>query len=192
MKVHEQIRKYRKQYNFSQEELADKIYVSRQTISNWENGKSYPDIENLLILSTLFHITLDELIKGDIEVMRKELDNHVMDVWTGVMLIFLVLGVVTGIPLTYALSWWGFGITIVLLVIGMGASIKVELIKKRHNIKTFKEIMAFTENKNLNLEDRLKSQKGYWKEQLLMIVGSAIITLVLAYVALIVTKLIMN
>jgi Predicted transcriptional regulators len=57
MKVHEQIRKYRKQYNFSQEELAEKIYVSRQTISNWENGKSYPDIENLLILSTLFHIT---------------------------------------------------------------------------------------------------------------------------------------
>ncbi|CAJ1190762.1 hypothetical protein CPEBRM1_ABPJDJAI_01259 [Companilactobacillus paralimentarius] len=192
MKVHEQIRKYRKQYNFSQEELADKIYVSRQTISNWENGKSYPDIENLLILSTLFHITLDELIKGDIEVMRKELDNHVMDVWTGVMLIFLVLGVVAGIPLTYALSWWGFGITIVLLAIGMGASIKVELIKKRHNIKTFKEIMAFTENKNLNLEDRLKSQKGYWKEQLLMIVGSTIITLMLALVALIITKLIMN
>lgn len=192
MKVHEQIRKYRKQYNFSQEELAEKIYVSRQTISNWENGKSYPDIENLLILSTLFHITLDELIKGDIEVMRKELDNHVMDVWTGVMLIFLVLGVVAGIPLTYALSWWGFGITIVLLAIGMGASIKVELIKKRHNIKTFKEIMAFTENKNLNLEDRLKSQKGYWKEQLLMIVGSTIITLMLALVALIITKLIMN
>ncbi|CAJ1177216.1 transcriptional regulator [Companilactobacillus paralimentarius DSM 13238 = JCM 10415] len=192
MKVHEQIRKYRKQYNFSQEELADKIYVSRQTISNWENGKSYPDIENLLILSTLFHITLDELIKGDIEVMRKELDNHVMDVWTGVMLIFLVLGVVAGIPLTYALSWWGFGITIVLLAIGMGASIKVELIKKRHNTKTFKEIMAFTENKNLNLEDRLKSQKGYWKEQLLMIVGSTIITLILALVALIITKLIMN
>jgi hypothetical protein len=78
------------------------------------------------------------------------------------------------------------------LAIGMGASIKVELIKKRHNIKTFKEIMAFTENKNLNLEDRLKSQKGYWKEQLLMIVGSTIITLMLALVALIITKLIMN
>jgi hypothetical protein len=52
--------------------------------------------------------------------------------------------------------------------------------------------MAFTENKNLNLEDRLKSQKGYWKEQLLMIVGSTIITLILALVALIITKLIMN
>lgn len=192
MKVHEQIRKYRKQFNFSQEELADKIYVSRQTISNWENGKSYPDIENLLILSTLFHISIDELIKGDVGVMRKEIDNHTMDIWTSAMLIFLILGVVVGIPLTYALSWWGFGITIILLAIGMGAAIKVELIKKRHNIKTFKEIVAFTENKNLNPEDRLKSQKGYWKEQLLMIVGSAIITLVLALVALIVTKLIIN
>ncbi|KAE9560526.1 hypothetical protein ATN92_10280 [Companilactobacillus bobalius] len=187
-----EIRKYRKQFNFSQEELADKIYVSRQTISNWENNKSYPDIENLLILSTLFHISIDELIKGDVGVMRKEIDIHTTGVWTGVMLIFLILGVVVGIPLTYTLSWWGLGITIVLLAIGMGASIKVELIKKRHNIKTFKEIVAFTENKSLNPEERLKSQKGYWKEQLLMIVGSTIITLVLALVVLIVTKLITN
>ncbi|WP_234032573.1 hypothetical protein [Companilactobacillus bobalius] len=124
--------------------------------------------------------------------MRKEIDIHTTGVWTGVMLIFLILGVVVGIPLTYTLSWWGLGITIVLLAIGMGASIKVELIKKRHNIKTFKEIVAFTENKSLNPEERLKSQKGYWKEQLLMIVGSTIITLVLALVVLIVTKLITN
>ena len=189
-KVHEQIRKYRKQFGFSQEELADKIYVSRQTISNWENGKSYPDIENLLILSTLFHISIDELIKGDIGIMRKELDTHIMDIWTGIMLIFLMLGIVIGVPLTYALSWWGFSITVILLTIGMGASIKVELIKKKHNIKTFKEIVAFTENRKLDPEERLKSRQNHWKEQLLMVTGSAIITLILVAVALMVTKLI--
>lgn len=44
--------------NLSQEELAEKIYVTRQTISNWENDKSYPDIHSLLLLSSTFHISL--------------------------------------------------------------------------------------------------------------------------------------
>lgn len=53
MDLSHQIKKYRKQLAFSQEELAEKIYVSRQTISNWENERSYPDIHNLLLLSVL-------------------------------------------------------------------------------------------------------------------------------------------
>ena len=48
--------------NLSQEELAEKIYVTRQTISNWENDKSYPDIHSLLLLSSTFHISLAELL----------------------------------------------------------------------------------------------------------------------------------
>ena len=45
MELSKQIKKYRTETNLSQEELADKIYVSRQTISNWENEKNYPDIK---------------------------------------------------------------------------------------------------------------------------------------------------
>lgn len=45
---------------FSQEELAEKIYVSRQTISNWETAKNYPDIHSLLRLSSLFNVSLDQ------------------------------------------------------------------------------------------------------------------------------------
>ena len=47
MELNKQIKKYRTEANLSQEELADKIYVSRQTISNWENEKNYPDIKSL-------------------------------------------------------------------------------------------------------------------------------------------------
>ena len=50
MELSKQIKKYRTEANLSQEELADKIYVSRQTISNWENEKNYPDIKNSAIL----------------------------------------------------------------------------------------------------------------------------------------------
>ena len=59
--------------NLSQEELAERVYVTRQTISNWENSKNYPDIHSLLLLSSLFHISLDQLIKGDIDIMKEEI-----------------------------------------------------------------------------------------------------------------------
>ena len=50
MKLNAQIKKYRMKKNLSQEELAEKVYVTRQTISSWENEKNYKDINSLLIL----------------------------------------------------------------------------------------------------------------------------------------------
>ena len=73
MEISTQIKKYRNTMELSQEELAEKIYVTRQTISNWENGKSYPDIHSLLLLSSLFNVSLDQLIKGDIEIMKNDI-----------------------------------------------------------------------------------------------------------------------
>lgn len=54
MELGKQIRKYRKEQSLSQDELAEKVYVSRQTISNWENDKSYPDVNSLILLSEVF------------------------------------------------------------------------------------------------------------------------------------------
>ena len=58
MELSTQVKKYRTELKLSQEELAEKVYVTRQTISNWENGKSYPDIHSLLLLSSLFDVQL--------------------------------------------------------------------------------------------------------------------------------------
>lgn len=71
MEIGRQIRKYRQELNMSQEELADHVFVTRQTVSNWENDKNYPDINNLLLLSSLFGISLDILVKGDMEKWKK-------------------------------------------------------------------------------------------------------------------------
>lgn len=76
MKLNKQIKEYRLQENLSQEELADKIFVSRQTISNWETNKSYPNVESLLLLSEVFQTSLDRLIKGDLNNMKKEVNAH--------------------------------------------------------------------------------------------------------------------
>lgn len=56
----------RKANSLSQEELAEKLNVSRQAISKWERGEAYPDIENLIAISELFHVTLDDLVNGTI------------------------------------------------------------------------------------------------------------------------------
>ena len=61
----ERIYKFRRKSGLSQEQLAEKIGVSRQAISKWESGTSTPELEKLLALSECFHITLDELVKEE-------------------------------------------------------------------------------------------------------------------------------
>ncbi len=56
------IKYYRKKNNLSQEELAEKIGVSRQSVSFWETGQTQPTIDNIIALSKIFHITADELL----------------------------------------------------------------------------------------------------------------------------------
>jgi transcriptional regulator with XRE-family HTH domain len=59
------IKTEREKLNMSQDDLAQKMDISRQAISKWETGNSYPDIEKILRLSEIFNLSLDELVKGD-------------------------------------------------------------------------------------------------------------------------------
>lgn len=67
MNLAEKIITLRTNYNMSQGDLAEKLNVSRQSVSKWETGASIPDLEKLIAMSELFHITLDGLVKGDAE-----------------------------------------------------------------------------------------------------------------------------
>ena len=71
-----QIKKYRVEFSLSQDELAKKLFVTRQSISNWENDKTYPDIKSLVLMSEVFSVSLDELVKGDMEIMKKEISEQ--------------------------------------------------------------------------------------------------------------------
>ncbi|RSU09692.1 hypothetical protein CBF29_10970 [Vagococcus elongatus] len=71
MNIGESIKINRKKLSLTQDELAEKIHVSRQTISSWENLKSLPDITSLILLSDVYEVSLDELIKGDISMVKK-------------------------------------------------------------------------------------------------------------------------
>lgn len=81
MIISDQIKLGRKKLGMSQSELADTIWVSRNTISNWENGSTTPDIQSLILMSALFGITLDEFVKGDAHVMAHAIardKNHIL------------------------------------------------------------------------------------------------------------------
>jgi transcriptional regulator with XRE-family HTH domain len=65
MEIGKKLKETRVKCNMTQEQVSEMLYVSRQTISNWENEKSYPDIISIIKLSDLYSISLDELLKGD-------------------------------------------------------------------------------------------------------------------------------
>ena len=64
----ENLMRSRKKSGLSQEEVAAKLGISRQTVSKWELGETLPDIQQAKKLSTLYHITLDELVELDLQV----------------------------------------------------------------------------------------------------------------------------
>ena len=74
MEIGKKLKEARLRSGFTQEQAAEKILVSRQTISNWENEKSLPDIVSVMNMSDLYEISLDELLKGD-QKMRKKVEK---------------------------------------------------------------------------------------------------------------------
>ncbi len=156
MDIGSRIKKYREEQNISQEELALKIFVSRQTISNWETDKSYPDIKSLIMLSNIFNVSLDNFIKKDIEEMRKIIDSKKVkefNVMSYVFLVEMLVLIISAYPLFKLLDFIGFIIWISLYIISFGTARVIERFKKENNIQTYKEIIAFIDGKKLTYEE---------------------------------------
>ena len=71
MRIADKIKNARIQKGYTQEQVAENLLVSRQTISNWENGKSLPDIISIIKMSELYELSLDEMMKGDKALLKK-------------------------------------------------------------------------------------------------------------------------
>lgn len=185
MELGSQIKKYRNELSLFQDALAEKVYVSRQTISNWENGKSYPDVNSLVLLSEVFQTSIDRLIKGDVEVMKKQVRSEDTREFkrlnTLYFILFLAL-MVSPIPLAYYLRIMGIVIWAVLAAATLFVALAVEKKKKQFDIQTYREIIAFSEGKRLDEieKDRENGKQSYQKT--LLIMGSGIITLIIAVV----------
>lgn len=157
MELARQLKAKREEHGLSQDEVAKVIFVSRQTVSNWENDKTYPDVQSLLLLSQLFGVSIDELIKGDAVAMQQAIreDSRKMRLLSIGMLVFSGLAFL--FLLIFSLAWQepsgfarmskgniaGAATFIVLYAIGFGMAIAIDRLKKKHDIVTYREIDRF-------------------------------------------------
>lgn len=184
MELGGQIKRYRTRLGLSQEELADRIFVTRQSVSNWENGRTYPDLQSLLRLSDLFGLSLDELIKGDIETMKEEINRleiQKMNRWGGILALLMLTLMLLPAPLLKLLDTAGFLLVMApLFLVGMAVALKVEKIKKDNDVHTYKEILAFSEGRRLDELDKAveKGKRPY--QALVAALSSALLTLLAA------------
>ena len=110
-KVSKNIKKLRTQHGLTQEDVAKKLFVTRQTVSSWESGRTQPDIETLMKLSELFSVSAEELIYGKSKLISEEEKNNASR--QKLIIIFSVLGSVltaVGLVLIFVNYWDKFPI----------------------------------------------------------------------------------
>ena len=105
MEIHKKLKEARTKSGLTQEQVAEKVMVSRQTISNWENGKSLPDIVSVMNLSDLYQISLDELLKGD-QKMREKMKKDATIFKTNKRLIMTTGMIVLAVVVIYLVSFF--------------------------------------------------------------------------------------
>ena len=191
MEIGKQIKTHRAKFGLSQEEFADKIFVTRQTVSNWENDKSYPDINSLVLMAEVFGVSLDSLVKGDIEEMNEKIKTEDIEylnkanrrltlafVWDFFMLV----------PLLKLFGIWGAVIFGTVFILGFIEAVKIEKYKKQMDIQTYKEINAFMEGKRL---DEIEKQREIAKrpyQKILIAIGCAVAAFLLTYLMAVIFK----
>ncbi|MGA9289803.1 MAG: helix-turn-helix transcriptional regulator [Anaerobacillus sp.] len=142
----EKLKGERKKKGWSQEEFAEQLFVSRQSVSKWENGQNYPSIEIIIKISDLLGITIDELLRSDEELTEKVIRDSqqlahpklkfLFDVLflIGVVLLIIKIGIVllmkfTSLDIVLSGGWflWNFGPLILMVGAGIGSGIVKEI-----------------------------------------------------------------
>ena len=152
MDVGKQIKKFRQDLKLSQEELASKIFVTRQTISNWENGKNYPDVNSLVMLSQLFNTSLDILVKGDVIEMEKQVeqdDVRRFKLDTIIFTVLIILTVISVVPLFLYLKLAGIVLWLLIARVMIYYVMQLNKQKRNNDIQTYRETLAFIEDKEI-------------------------------------------
>lgn len=168
MELGQQLKAHRKELGISQDELAEKIFVSRQSISNWENNKTYPDIHTLLLLAKTFGVSLDELIKGDVEEMKEEINAQERAGFNRDSVCFAIFGIVTVLSIAPLYAFLDYiGCLIWALIVGVAGYFcgRVELYKTMFDIQTYKEILAFQQGADLSTLSAVRAERNVVKHR---------------------------
>ena len=188
MELGAHIKEHRKEKGLSQDDLAEAIYVSRQTISNWETGRTYPDVQSLLLLSYVFDVTVDSLIKGDVEAMAEKMDQAVKE-YHRVSTVAVVSAVLCMVLVFWGAMQLGWGDNVVLTVVLAAAALlsmlismgRLETLKKQHDLATYREILAFSRGEQVDrdtIAGRREREMKPWvkgvRNSLLIVLGAGL------------------
>ena len=172
-----------------------KIFVSRQTISNWETNKSCPDVKSLITLSNIFNVSLDNFIKEDIKEMREIVEKATIKKFNVISVVFLIELIVVAIsayPLFNIKGNIGIIIWLCLFAITLYTASKIEKFKKSHDIQTYKEILAFIDGKQLTHDETQQEigKRNYQKIIFAFIAG--VIALIICFVVIFICQHLTN
>lgn len=128
MNIAERIQHLRKQKGYSQEELADKVGVSRQAVSKWESGQSTPDLGKIIVMSELFEVTTDYILKG-IEPVSETTNKKIMvNLYLGFVLLCATIAGIWAFTANRFRSDECFMIMLAGGVVGLGIALIIQVI----------------------------------------------------------------
>lgn len=187
MNIGLRIKKFREQQKISQEELSLKIFVSRQTISNWETNKSCPDVKSLILLSNIFNVSLDSFIKEDIKEMREIVEKETIKkfhVMSYIYLAELIIITVSAYPLASIDGYIGVMIWLGLFAVSLYTASRIERFKKSYDIQTYKEILAFIDGKPLTYDETQQEigKRNYQKILFAFLAGATALVICLVVI----------
>ncbi|MCI9262134.1 helix-turn-helix transcriptional regulator [uncultured Adlercreutzia sp.] len=201
MELPQQLKANRERLGLTQEDVAQRIFVSRQTMSSWETGKTYPDVQSLLLLSNLFGVSIDSLVKGDVETMKETIvkDAVRMERLSIGMVGLLLAGVacLVGWDLIWdepvaAVPWLTWGVVVGMALFALCAALamvcacRVEKLKKDHDLVTFREISAFMDGEDAEaiacLNPDAFSRKHPWVANVVKVLAGAAVALALGFI----------
>lgn len=168
MELGKHVKEHRARLGMSQEQLAEAIFVSRQTISNWETNRTYPDVQSLLLLSNLFEVSVDELIKGDVEEMKAVITAEAKRMnRLGWVMAVCGIGMVVWVLATALmdLSWAVILVPgIALFILAAISAGMAEKIKRDNQLYTYRAVEAFMrgEDPDVANERNREAGKAYW------------------------------
>lgn len=192
MEIGKRIREERTKRDLTQEALANEIFVSRQTICNWESGKTYPDVQSLLLLSNLFGVSIDSLVKGDEAEMTKEIDQGAKTLkmlgngMAGCMLVAII-----GAVLWFMLDGWLSALVwlVVFMAAYMVGAVLSERIKKAHSLTTYAQIKAYMEGEPPE-QAALKDVESKWQNLLPKVAVGIVVGGLLAFLCVSIIRLV--